>query len=159
MLIVFIIIVFTASYLALVTTYGFYFFKYKALSKTLSIQTQKMSKMLNRTLHIQLIAYSISVGIPLCIIGAMYFLRIANANLIVHVCIASMTIYPILEIFTLLYFIKPYKEYMKFLMNKIMVMLKLRKTQPAITNKIRNIVNAKLFTIRVVPMPLPFQYR
>ena len=87
--------------------------------------------MLFRALNIQYIIIMLFYSGPAFSIVFIITTRIKYANFLAQLCLMELMIYPILELSVLLYFVKPYREFIRTKFNRLMNVIGLNRFQPA----------------------------
>jgi hypothetical protein len=112
------------------TLYVTYFLKARKLGKTLSSKTNRMNTMLFRALNIQFLIVEVTWATPGLIIGAVLVLRFEYASFIAQICLFFPLFYPIFEILALLYFVTPYRNFIKGCLDRILLKIGMKKVMP-----------------------------
>uniref|UniRef100_A0A914D729 Uncharacterized protein n=1 Tax=Acrobeloides nanus TaxID=290746 RepID=A0A914D729_9BILA len=90
-----------------------------------------MNKMLFKAIMIQGALIWIFGAIPSTILGAMVAFQIPSGNLVAQICMFMPLFYANLDALTLLYFIRPYRDYIKKMFGNFLIWIRLKKVAPS----------------------------
>jgi hypothetical protein len=117
-------------YSIVIVLYGLYFVKVRKLGKSLSSKTNQMNTMLFRALNMQISIIVVSWTMPGIIMVVVLVSKIEYANFIIQICLFFPLLYPIFEIMAILYFVKPYRDFITSCLNRILLSIGVKKVTP-----------------------------
>uniref|UniRef100_A0A914CLQ9 Uncharacterized protein n=1 Tax=Acrobeloides nanus TaxID=290746 RepID=A0A914CLQ9_9BILA len=98
--------------------------------------------MLFLALTIQLAMIVVLFFLPVGILEMMALTQFNYASLYEPIALFPILLYPIIDVIVLMYFVKPYRTYVKELYGKFLRMMRLKKTEPIMVDAVQaNILN------------------
>lgn len=99
--------------------YIFYYYKERELrKKMMSTKSQELNTQLFRALTVQLVLIVTFFFIPILVTEIFVFFQMDYGNFYIQLALMPILLYPILDVAVLMYFVKPYRIYVKELYRK-----------------------------------------